>query len=684
MNTLSDKIGKLTSLITKLILLVTPIFFLPVTREFIIISKLYFFVYAVVLLMILSTVYLIASRKIVWHRDIMINGLLLFIIASALSIVIMSPNKVQALFMPQFGFIGFLAMVIYYMYLLVSARKNSISIFFYTGVAGLITAIVSIVAFIDPFKNVELPANIAFLQNRFFNLVGSQVDLVLFLGFALTGLIVYFSNIRDAHLEHGKVKKAPAYLYVFMAIIIGALAVQLFAIFNAIFISKEGFLLPPFSVSWYAAIEVLKNPFTALFGVGVGNYAAIFTQVKNAAYNFTDLWQISSFNVSRSALLHIITEMGLIGAAGMGMVIYTIFKHAKDVKNGGMVVMGYALAVLALFPPSFITFFIFFVALAYFTLNLPKQADIEYVVELGKIIPVFIVTLVLFLIFIGGMTAFTTVSLTSEILFKQGLDAVAKNDLQKLYEYQRNAIIINSSNEDFRRSFSQTNLIIANNIASKEQDKITDQDRETITQAIQASIAEAKAAVALNPQKVSNWQYLASVYRNIINVAQGAELWTIAAYQRAILLDPQNPVYRLELGGVYYLLQSYADAQRLFEQAATLKPDWANAHYNLAWAMYQQEDYANAAAQMEQVLTLITDKNAADYKQAQKDLETFKAKVPEQTAEGTPSATPTPGSQTQVGSDLELPASPAAILDEKLELPEDASPEANVTPAVRN
>src|SRR5690606_5370366 len=111
----------------------------------------------------------------------------------------------------------------------------------------------------------------------------------------------------------------------------------------------------------------------------------------------------------------------------------------------------------------------------------------------------------------------------------------------------------------------------------------------------------------------TNWQNLATVYRQILNAVQQAPLWTISSYQQAILLDSYNPTLRLELGSVYYLLQQYDQAQRLFEQAVSLKPDWANAHYNLAWAYYQKELYGNAVQQMQIVTDLL------DPAQAQED-----------------------------------------------------------------
>ena len=48
-----------------------------------------------------------------------------------------------------------------------------------------------------------------------------------------------------------------------------------------------------------------------------------------------------------------------------------------------------------------------------------------------------------------------------------------------------------------RQQFAQMNLLLANNIARKE--NITDDERKAAGQFVQQSIAEAKALVALNP-----------------------------------------------------------------------------------------------------------------------------------------------------------------------------------------
>ena len=314
----------------------------------------------------------------------------------------------------------------------------------------------------------------------------------------------------------------------------------------------------------------------------------------------------------------------------------------------------------------------FFTSLALVSSDIrQKDAHDTYEVDTAQTIPLYIGLITLYVLFLGASTYFIGRHLLSEIYFKKSIDAVAANDLKGLYENQRQAILLNQYNEDFRINFSQTNLLVANNLAGKKKEEITDADRQTIAQAIQASIQEAKAAAALNPEKVTNWQNLAAVYKNIINVAKDAELWTVSAYQQAIQLEPQNPNHRLELGGVFYLFGNYAESQKMFEQAVALKPDWSNAHYNLAWSYAQQKDYQKAVGEMQNVLALLNPKQAeSDYKKAQKDLEEFKKNLPKEESQ-TEGQTP-----EQATEKLNLPSPPAATVEPKIELDKSASPQA--------
>jgi len=660
-----------------------PLFFLPFTQEYFLTNKLYFLGGVALILVFISTLELAFSKKLEWKKTSIDNLLLLVVISTALSIVLSSPNKVQAMLNPNFGglLIASLSLITYYL-----AREKNWGLFGKAAMASAVfLGINALVFFFQPLKNANLPVALQFLKNPFFTPLGSQIDLVYFLGFFA---IFAFGRLLGATKMRQSVK--PVDMVLFIISFSGA-ALTGYSLLKP----GANLILPPFRLSWYAAVETLKNPLTALFGVGVDNFASIFTRVKDLAYNQSPLWETSSFNLSRSAIFHVFTESGLFGLIAFGLIISVLVKSVLNLRKNEQaharsylavfLSSAFLLIILTLFPISLPVLFLLFVTLAYVA-SLQHSHESTSHFDLSNILPVYLGMVIIGLLLVGSSAYLMGRTYMAEAYFKRSLDGITKNNAKILYDNQRMAVITNAYIERFRINFAQTNLLIANNVAAKAQPpasqtqtaeeaqkaaaSLTEEDKQTIGQAIQNAIAEAKAAVALNPQKGTNWENLAVIYRNVLSVAQGADAWTISSYQRAIVADPQNPSYRLNLGGIYYTLGNYDEAKNLFQQSIAVKPDWPNAYYNYAWAAFQKADYQTAAATMQNVLTLIDPKTSkADYDKATKDLEEFKKKLPT-TEVATPSA------EIQQPNQLSLPTPPQPAIEPKIELPKTASPEA--------
>ncbi len=658
-----------------------PLIFLPITREFVVYTKFYFLIAGAMALLLVSFAKFILFRKFHWAQHPGIQSLLLIGLAYVLSIVLMSPNKIYAVFNPQYGLVMFASLVIYYIYASYEFYKSSIRPAILISISAMLVSLISLVMLVEPFRNANLPAYWSFLANPTFNTVGTSIHLLTFLVFSLVGTGAYLLRLKNEGSAHREQKNTVVLLGVVSLFIVLSMIFTLYTVIDSVMNRGAQLILPPFNLSWYAAVEVLKNPMTALFGIGVDNFAALYPQVRTIGYNSSSLWQVNTFSLSRSAILQVLTEMGVLGLLGFSLLIYQTSKLINRVSLESKAMFITSIVILALFPASVVSFFMFFFSMAAVASDIKRhsKAD-EYEIDLSRLTPVYVGMAAIYLVLIGGTGFYLWKNFTSEFYYKMSLDAVNENNLPKLYENQAKAVQANNYNEDFRRNFSQTNLLLANNIAAKPAETITDQDRETIAQAIQAAIQEGKAAVALNPQKVTNWQNLASVYRQIINVAENAPVWAISTYQQAIIRDPRNPALRLDLGGIFYLFQNYAEAQRLFEQAVSLKPDWSNAHYNLAWAYYQQGLYQPAVEQMQIVVGIIDPaKQAEDFKKSQKDLEDFKTKLAEaqtlQQQQQQEATQPTEDANSQ----LNLPTPPPAAVEPKIELPRESSPEAQPT-----
>ena len=639
-------LNKIKSILLTFIIFLFPLFFLPITQDYFSTNKLYLLSSGAILLLLISTIEILLTKKIVFHKQVKDIFPFIFAVAVFSSIIITSPNRVQAILNPNFGLWQILTLSFISIYF----RERGQKVITALSLSSLLLSAIAIFFF--------------FRQSNFFSPLGRRTDLAVFLGFTLIFQLMQILTNMDSSATIAKL-----------------LSKITFALTLAGFIISVNFLLPkpfpdlpPLSYSWKATKEIFKTPQSAIFGIGVDNYASIFTKIKDAVYNQSNFWQISSFNLNRSTILHILTESGLFGLISF-FLLFLFFATELVKKNKLMIILiVYLTFVFFIFPPSLTLFFIFYLILLggasgrdptsaqdsdsreyrnneaeqyserYYIRSKSKSEHLwegnlrgnltksDYKIDLKRSPILFLIPLCIFILLVIT-SYFLGRTYLAEYYFKKSLDALAKKqNIKTVYDNQRLAVLSNPYIERFRVTFSQTNLLIANNIASRRNtskvNELSKQDRQTITQAMQAAIEEAKAAIKLNDQKATNWENLALVYRNLIGTAQGADAWTISSYQRAILLDPQNPTYRLNLGGVYFAQGKFAEAKRFFEQAVILKPDWPNAHYNLAWTLYQKNDIKRAVLEMETVIKLLNSKkDAADLEKAQKELEEFKTKL---------------------------------------------------------
>ena len=668
MHTYNKLFQTIKSAILGITLFLFPLFFLTTTQEFFVTNKLYFLIFSALLLLLVSAIEMLVEKRLTIKRDFLDLFKISFLIATICSLFV-SPNKIQALLNQNFGVVAIASLTIISFYL----KRSKIVVMKILPISGLILSLITIVYFFQPFQKVQLPYYLLFLKNPLFTPLGGQLDLAIFLGFIVVTQLLQIIFIDKVLHE---VKSAPWAHFVLLGISIIALILSVYSLMRGALPQ-----MPPFSYSWYASVETLKNPVSALFGIGIDNFASIFTRIKDVTYNQASFWQVNSFNISHSTVLHIMTEAGIVGLLTFFLLVLAVVNKGWKDNKLFLVPILYVGFILLILPPSLIVFFLFFVALTVLDENIHERkniidADLErspaYIA-----FPIFVFIFVAFSLFFVGR------SYLAEYYFKGAVDGLAKNNARQLYDNQRLSIIMNPFIERFRINFAQTNLLLANNLATKARQQagssklsptkeLTNEERQIISQSIQAAIEEAKAAVALNEQKASNWENLAVIYRNLINTAQGADSWAISSYQRAIILDPNNPQYRMNLGGVYYSISHYEEAAGFFGQAVALKSDWPNAHYNLAWTYFQKKDYQKAVDEMQSVVSLLNPtRDPADFKKAQKDLDNFKSFLPKTNDTNQIS----PQTETQPRQ-LILPSPPVATVEPKLQLPKNASPEA--------
>lgn len=472
----------------------------------------------------------------------------------------------------------------------------------------------------------------------------------------------------------------------------------------------------PLRNGYAIAIESLKTPKTALFGFGPESFVTAYNQLRPATMNLGNFWNIR-FTNSSNELFEVITTTGILGLIAwitLAGAVIRINKKVKLTTETKVLVLGafISLFLLILLPATYLHLFVIFAFITLIAQQLKTDRQLVKTISANlsgislvrpdhdgvreselSILPYAaalpMVALTLAVFFFGAR------AYSAETKFKASLDAAAKDDGVATYEFQRQAIQTNPYLSRYRRTYATTNLALANALASK--DEVSDQDKQNISQLIQQSIREAKAAVTLEPQNATNWESLTSIYRALIGVAEGADQWTIAALSQAVKTDPTNPRLRLDLGGIYYSLKQYDSAIRFYQQAAELKPDWANAYYNLAAAHKEKKEFNAAYDYLTQVIALV-DPTSADYTKVQDELKELADKVtvaqpqtPEaQAPQGQlnlPAPAPTTSPQTQVNLDeasgpesLGETTSPEALPTPPPVVSESPTPEAPILP----
>jgi cytochrome c-type biogenesis protein CcmH/NrfG len=589
-----------------------PLFFLPVTQDFYDTNKWLLLVLlgaGILAVSVLGAVW--KSKHIAVTLSPLTLGLGSITIASLISLVIVSPNKVEALAHPL-GPVTFLALTI-----LAACTPQFIHEKAVPRIRFLLYGVTSCISLITVYQffgiGKTMFPGVPYLSDPLWTPTGSTITTVaiftIILPLLLSEAFEAFKKKKESHT---------AFLIIMTIIVITGLGITMWQVVPKI---TSTFLSP--IDGWAILLEILKNPKNALVGVGAENFLAAFSAGRPAAYNLSRLWSVR-FTTNANLLFHLTTVYGLLGGAACLLFIKSFIPR----KENRAVKVSLILSLIALFiaTPS-LTLLVVLTLLSLLWGN-PNSKTVSWKVPHSPIVRIGI-TVLTAMVLIGllvGIARFYTAELT----FYQSLRAAQENNGTATYNLQVKAIGVNPMMSRFHIIYSQTNLVLATSLAASMRDKDAQmsadektKDRSMIAQLIQQSIREAKQAVKLNQFDILAWENLARTYQQLIGVAQGADSWTVASFKQAFQLDPTNPVLHLELGTTYVRLKDYTDAITQFQKAVSLKPNYANALYNLANAYKLSGDTDSAIRTLEITVSYI-DKNSSDYTTVSQELSDLK------------------------------------------------------------
>lgn len=510
--------------------------------------------------------------------------------------------------MADFGGLGTMVSWWVWMFLWQQTKEDREGQIGWMTIGAGIVGVASIGVFLLPTTKLPLiwPKTNPFVSiDQNWSMAGSLLNEVLLMGFLAT---VWMRKLV------GKLKNDQEYVgtAVVSSLLILILLLGVFRLIKTGWINLDG------TSSWVIAVESFKKE--PLLGVGVGNFVEAFSSWRPTSYNATSYWA-NGFKFSGNLVLHIWTEMGLLGLGLVVIMAVRLFKK-RNRSFEWWFLMGYGLAVLFL-PYTFLGTWL----LVWLLSGLRgKTTELSLLVLAGdknvNMAPVLVTMVVMTIGLVGGYTGQRLIA--GEIFMRQSLLAASKNDGGSTYNLQIRAIGSQPQLAEYRRIYSQTNLSLA--IAMLSNKDLSDEDKQKASVLIQQAVREAKSAISLESNNPIYWSNLASIYRQIVGIVDGAADWSLQAYQQAVILEPVNPMTKLEMGGLLFAAGRYEDADRVFEALVVSKSDMANGWYNWAYTAKKLNKLPEAISRLTQATSLVP-VDSVDYDKATKELADWKKEL---------------------------------------------------------
>lgn len=552
-----------------------PILFVPfpLFSESYLMPKTLLLLLGIILISLVKISRLLTGKKLSLKFSRTFVLLSIFAAIYTLSAIIITPNKMEAFFFPGSVTLVIISLL-YYQFISNSSEKTKSKIVYALIFSGLIVSIFSIVS------------NLKLIPNLPPGLLGGVLPDTIFLA-TLMPLAIY-KFIKSKKTDQ-KIIFMICSFFIIMAVTI--------SIYNLLPNRDTSLKLPNISTSWSISVDSLKNnPF---LGVGPGNYLSSFNKFVPLTYNSTDLFSIR-FPMGASFFLTTLAESGVLGFLSFVLVIFFAILESLKKINGKSISLILMTILLALFPANHLFWLLFVVFLA-----LLKQRGVEKEIRKDfKWITILISTIALVLTSIFFLRAYI-----ADYSYTVALKALSENDAQKTYDSMKKAVTLSPNVDRYRITFAQINYALAesraNSLKESETEETKEEGRNAISLFLGQSIEQAKAGVALNPDRSSNWEVLGKIYQSMIQLAEGADQFAIQTFSQAISLDPINPSPRIALGGILYSLGEYDQAIEVFKLAVLTKPDLANSHYNLAVAYRENGDIDKAGREFNLTLSLL-------------------------------------------------------------------------------
>ena len=371
-----------------------------------------------------------------------------------------------------------------------------------------------------------------------------------------------------------------------------------------------------YSIAWKTITDNTKQ---FLLGSGPATFVTDFSQYKPEALNLNNFaWRIR-FGKPYSTFVSMIAETGVLGTLAfvflvlivLGYIASTWMKSLSDKQKSAARFTSQA-SFVYLVAPLWITLFIalffvhlsinlwliFFMILAMLSSVLTTSEHQQIEISL-KSSPQYLLatSFSVVLLFAGGIVfaVFSGRYYAAEVQYADA-PRTGSSPAQQINMLTR-ATQLNQKNPRYRVALAQAYLNEARVISGQ-----ADGSPELVTRLVAKAVEEARIATEFAPGSVSTWETLGNMYSNAAPFAPGVNIWVTKSYERAVALEPSNPVLHVQLGTSMYSEGKKTEAKEQFEEAIRLKSNFLDAYIALASYWEQEQDISRGIAELEKGL----------------------------------------------------------------------------------
>ncbi len=356
-----------------------------------------------------------------------------------------------------------------------------------------------------------------------------------------------------------------------------------------------------------------------VFGSGPGTFLAGFAKFKPAEFNQTNFWNIR-FDKAPSQLLEILGTTGILGIlsylliAGIFLLIMflALRRMGKQTSLEGLTpnpqFLPLFLPWLALLVGQFVYlgntalsfYFWFFIALGIISWRGIQAIPFREITFSFKKLPeVGLVMNVILIIVIFALVGLFYLSGQFYLAEVKGHQPVADN--RELITKLEEMVNLNGYRENYRRALSQAYLVEAWTEAAKPTEE---QNVQLLQALVSASIGQANVATTLSPNGVTAWENSGVIYRDLRGLVGGTLPLALESFGKAIALEPTNPLFYRQLCRLNLISEEkdWNETVSYCQKAIDLKPNYLDAHIQLALVYEQKGELEEAVKQMESIL----------------------------------------------------------------------------------